>query len=299
MDIEFHKIKLEDRDLINSYLAQQKTRSCELTFANIYLWSSFYKVDYAIVEDMLIIRGSDSIVYFDFPIGRAEGVKPALDALMEYCKERDQEFILGLITPERFEILESLYPGMFEISYDRDAADYVYETEKLANLSGKKYHGKKNHINKFKKLYPEWNYEKIDESNVEDCFQMALTWRRLNGCEEDEEKTAEMCVTLNSLRLMKELNLVGGLLRVNGEVVAFSIGEPVCDDTMVVHIEKAFSAIEGAYTMINQQFILHEAMDYTYVNREDDVGEEGLRQAKLSYHPAFLIEKGLVKKKLR
>lgn len=294
MDITFKKVELKDRELINRYLALQKTRSCEMTFANIYLWSRFYKVDYAIVEDMLIFRGSEDIVFFDYPVGKDEGVKPAMDALMEYCRERGQKFILGLVTPEKFSRLEELYPGMFEIVYDRNAADYVYETEKLANLSGKKYHGKKNHINKFERLYPQWKYEPIDDTNVEECFQMALTWRRLNGCEEDEEKSAEMCVTLNSLRLFKELDLCGGLLRVNGEVVAFSIGEPVCDDTMVVHIEKAFSGVEGAYPMINREFVRHEAAGYMYVNREEDLGEGGLRQAKLSYHPVFLVEKGTV-----
>ena len=128
---------------------------------------------------------------------------------------------------------------------------------------------------------------------------MALTWRRENGCEADAEKNAEMCVALNSLRLYKELELRGGLLKVDGKVVAYSVGEPVCDDTIVVHIEKALSDIQGAYTMINQQFVQHECMDFKYVNREDDVGEEGLRQAKLSYHPVFLVEKGLATIKRR
>ena len=124
---------------------------------------------------------------------------------------------------------------------------------------------------------------------------MALLWRRENGCEEDEEKNAEMCVALNSLRLFEELKLTGGLLRVRGEVVAFTIGEPACDDTFVVHIEKARADVEGAYTVINQQFVSHEvAGKYKYVNREDDVGTEGLRKAKLSYHPEFLVEKGYV-----
>ena len=173
-------------------------------------------------------------------------------------------------------------------------ADYVYETEKLATLAGKKLHGKRNHINKFMKLYPDWSYESIDDGNVEECFQMALKWRNLNGCDDDTEKNAEMCVTLNSLRLYKELGLRGGILRVNGEIAAFSLGEPVCSDTFVVHIEKAFADIEGAYPMINQQFVQHECMDYTYVNREDDAGSEGLRKAKLSYRPAFMVDKGIV-----
>ena len=124
---------------------------------------------------------------------------------------------------------------------------------------------------------------------------MALRWRNENGCEEDEEKNAEMCVTLNSLRLFEELGLTGGVLRVDGEIVAFTIGEAVNDDTFVVHIEKAYAEVEGSYTMINQQFVEHELLGkYRYVNREDDVGLEGLRKAKLSYKPVFLVEKGYV-----
>ena len=100
-------------------------------------------------------------------------------------------------------------------------------------------------------------------------FSDGTEWRNLNGCEDDEEKNSEMCVTLNSLRLYKELNLIGGLLRVGDEIVAFTIGEAVNDDTFVVHIEKAYADIEGAYTMINQQFVEHEiAGKYKYTNRE-------------------------------
>ena len=106
-----------------------------------------------------------------------------------------------------------------------------------------------------------------------------------------------MCVTLNSLRLFEELELKGGLLRVNGEIVAFTMGEPISEDTFVVHIEKAFADVQGAYPMINQQFVEHECMNYKYVNREEDTGAEGLRKAKLSYRPVFLVEKGVVTKK--
>lgn len=133
--------------------------------------------------------------------------------------------------------------------------------------------------------------------NLEECFQMALKWRNDNGCNDDEEKNAEMCVTLNALRLFEELELSGGVLRVDGEIVAFTLGEPVCSDTFVVHIEKAFADIQGAYPMINQQFVEHECMDYLYVNREEDTGSEGLRKAKLSYRPVFMVEKGVVKEK--
>ena len=128
---------------------------------------------------------------------------------------------------------------------------------------------------------------------------MALEWRNQNGCDEDQDKNCEMCVTLNSLRLFRELKMTGGVLKIDGRVIAFTIGEPVSEDTFVVHIEKAFADIQGAYPMINQQFVQHECMDYQYINREDDTGVEGLRKAKLSYRPVFLIEKGVVKERVQ
>lgn len=293
MELNFKKPELADRDMIQNFFGMQKSRSCETTFANLYLWSRHYKVEYTVVEDMLVCCYPGRTMDFVYPRGKQENRKRVLDLLMEWCRENEREFRLTLITPEQFAELEEMYPGKFEIEYYRDSADYVYETEKLIRLSGKKYHGKKNHINRFMKTYPDWTYEAIDDQNVEECFQMALDWRRENGCEEDPEKNAEMCVAMNALRLREELNLRGGLIRAGGKVVAFTLGEPVCDDTMVVHIEKAYADVPGAYPIMNQQFLMHEASEYRYVNREEDTGDPGLRQAKLSYHPAFLIEKGI------
>ena len=294
-EIEFKRPELEDKEIIASYFEKAPSRSCERTFVNVYLWSRHYKVKYAVIEDALIFKSEDRGMAFAYPAGEPEHVKKALEFLMEYCKERECPFILYNVTPEMFAQLEGWYPGRFTVEYDRDIADYVYESEKLATLAGKKLHGKRNHINKFKSLYPDWTYEELNDDNVEDCFQMALKWRNKNGCEDDPEKNAEMCVTLNSLRLYKELGLKGGVLKVDGRIIAFTVGEPLCGDTFVVHIEKAFADVEGAYPMINQQFVQHECADYTYVNREEDTGAEGLRKTKLSYRPAFLEEKGVVR----
>ena len=294
MEYDFKRPELEDKDLVNHYFFEAPGRSCERTFVNVFLWSRHYKVKFAVIEDALVFRDENDGYAFSYPAGEPEAVKRALEAVMEYCREHECPFRLYNVTPEHFDQMEKWFPGRFQIEYVRDVADYVYETEKLATLAGKKLHGKRNHINRFKALYPDWSYEKMDDGNVEECFQMALKWRNQNGCDDDTEKNAEMCVTLNSLRLYKELGLRGGILRVNGEIAAFSMGEPLCSDTFVVHIEKAFAEIEGAYPMINQQFVQHECMDYTYVNREDDAGSEGLRKAKLSYRPAFMVEKGVV-----
>ena len=291
----FKRPELEDKEIITSYFLKSPSRSCERTFVNVYLWSRHYKVKYAVIEDALVFRSEDEGLAFSYPAGDTADIRKAIDYLTDYCKDRECPLVFYNVTPEMYAQRETGYPGRFTIEYDRDSADYVYETEKLATLAGKKLHGKRNHINKFKTLYPDWTYEKLSDDNVEECFQMALKWRNQNGCEDDPEKNAEMCVTLNSLRLYKELDLTGGVLKTGGRIVAFTVGESLCDDTFVVHIEKAFPDVEGAYPMINQQFVQHECTDYKYVNREEDTGAEGLRKAKLSYKPAFLEEKGIVK----
>lgn len=295
IEINFKRAELEDKEVISHYFKHHTSRSCERTFVNVYLWSRHYKVQFAIVEDTLVFKSEDDGLAFAFPAGEPENVKKALEVLMEYSKERGYPFCMYNVTPDFFAMLEQWYPGRFQIEYNEDDADYVYESEKLATLSGKKLHSKRNHVNKFKTEYEgRWSYEPITKDNLEECFQMGLKWRNDNGCEEDEEKNAEICVTLNSLRLFEELELVGGILRVDGEIVAFTIGEPICSDTFVVHIEKAYADIPGAYNMINQQFVEHECMNYKYVNREEDTGAEGLRKAKRSYRPVFMVEKGTV-----
>lgn len=299
IEIEFKRAELEDKEVINHYFVHHTSRSCERTFANVYLWSRQYPVTWAVVEDALVFKSQDEDhLSFAYPAGEPKAVKRALDVMIEYAKERNFPFSMYNVTPDNFAQLESFYPGRFQIEYMRDDADYVYESEKLVSLSGKKLHAKRNHINKFKKLYEDrWSYERMSKDNLEDCFQMQFRWRTENHCDDDPEKRSELCVAQNALRLFEELELTGGVLRIDGEVMAFTIGEPICADTFVVHFEKAFAEVEGAYTMINQQFVQHECMDYQYINREEDTGAEGLRKAKLSYRPVFMVEKGTVTEK--
>ena len=295
--IQFKRPELEDQEIIHSYFEKSPSRSCERTFANVYLWSRHYKVEYAIIEGALVFKDNSEKALFAYPAGDDDSVHKAIEWLNQYSNTVNAPLMFYNVTEENFAQLEGWYPDVYKIQYDPDQADYVYDSEKLMTLAGKKLHGKRNHINKFKSLHENWSYEKLNEDNVEECFQMALKWRTQNGCDEDVEKNAEMCVTLNSLRLYKELGLVGGVLRAEGKIVAFTIGEPMCEDTFVVHIEKAFADVDGAYPMINQQFVQHECTDYAYINREHDAGSAGLRKAKLSYQPAFMVQKGFVTKK--
>ena len=295
MKIEFKRPEIEDRDLINSFLKEEESRNCEMVFANIYLWSrTVYPVKYAIIEDTICFLSEGQGKSVTFPVGKGDK-KKVISILKEEWEKSGEEFRMHLIKKEQFEVLQEMYGAQVQIEYDRDIADYVYETEKLINLSGKKYHGKKNHINRFMATHEDWKYESITEENVEECIEMAKEWGQLNGCDQDTNKNAELQVTIMGLKMLKELELKGGLIRAEGKVIAFTFGQPISSDTFGVHVEKAFAHIQGAYPLINREFLKAEASWYTYVNREEDTGSDGLRKAKLSYHPVFLIEKGIVK----
>lgn len=296
MEISWKKIELQDKELIKGYLRQAQQRSSEFSFANLYLWSKWFPTRFALINGMLVFRGDWPDGFsLTYPLGEEHKEKETLSLMEAYCAQEGEDFTLQLVTSQQFERLNAYFPGKYKIEYDDAMADYIYEAEKLKTLSGKKLHSKRNHINRFRQDYDgRYSYALLTPDCLEDCFQMALRWREENGCDDDLEKNKEMCVTLNALRLFEELELKGGVLKIDGKPVAFTIGEELSDDTFVVHIEKAFSEIQGAYPMINQQFVEHEMEGYQYVNREEDDGVEGLRKAKQSYHPVFLEKKGYV-----
>ena len=158
MTIGFRKPVIEDKAMVTGYIKQKKSRSCEDTFGNLLLWARFYNVQIAEVEKFLVCASFGGNLSFHYPYGEGD-VKKCIAALESYALEQGKEFQMHCVTPEQFEELDNLFPGEFEIEYNRDVADYVYEAEKLRTLSGKRYHGKKNHVNKFKKNYE--NLKKI------------------------------------------------------------------------------------------------------------------------------------------
>jgi uncharacterized protein len=295
---QFKKITIEDRNILEKYINMCKHRACDYCAGNLILWSDVYNTHYAVAKNMLFIKfvnGQD--IFFAYPMGNGD-LKEAFQCLFAYCDEQNIEFKMNIIEPEMFQDIEKIFPGEYEVSFIRDIADYVYKIEDLKNLVGKKYHSKKNHINKFLKTNEDWSYERISEENTEECIEMVKEWCVENGCCEDKSKADEICVLIKGLKHRKELNLLGGIIRTAGRIVALTMGEKSVEDMFVIHFEKAFADVHGAYPMMNQQFIIHELSNYTYVNREEDLGLEGLRKAKESYHPAYMVEKGvLIKKK--
>lgn len=290
----FKKITIDDKEMISKYLKQSQYKACDYSVANIILWSSVYGTEYAIIEDMLIMKyRNNEIDFFTFPMGESNH-KAALEWMIKYCEEQEILFQMNPVEPQMYQLLEQILPGKFSIKYNRDGYDYVYNREDLQNLVGKKYHGKKNHINKFIKMNPEWTYEDITNENLDECIEMVKKWCIVNNCCEDKDKAAEICVVLKALENIEVLNLKGGIIRTKEEIVALTMGEEMKDGMFVIHFEKAFATVQGAYPMINQQFIQHQLTEYQYINREEDLGIEGLRKAKESYCPEFLVEKGTV-----
>lgn len=300
MDLEWKTIGLEDKPILEKYYAYEQSKCCEFSFCNNYLWAPFYEMRYTIIEDMLVFLSQTKELSVGMPLAKDEASKKnmgkVISILEEYFASVQAPFQMHLVTEEKFAELEEQFPGRYWIEYNRDRADYIYEVEKMISLSGKKLHGKRNHINKFKENNPDWRYEPLSRENVPACIEMAEEWKERNLCEERGEKHLEFCVTLRALDEYEQLGLKGGVLWIEDRVVAFTLGEELNKEMFVVHIEKAMADIQGAYPMINQQFLTHEASPYRFVNREEDTGEEGLRKAKLSYYPVFLQEKGVVRK---
>ncbi|MEG2174927.1 MAG: phosphatidylglycerol lysyltransferase domain-containing protein [Oscillospiraceae bacterium] len=281
---------MEDRDWIQDLMRRSGFRGSEYTFSNLYNWSSVYTVAVGRMNDFLIIRSGQSAWHYLFPAGSGD-VHRALDAMLVESHEQGQKLEMYGITPEHRALIEMIYPERFDYHEVRNNFDYIYLRESLATLAGKKLHGKRNHISRFQENNPDWRYETLTRENLAEAWDMNLEWCHVNGCHETHSLQREACAVRSAFEHYFELELTGGLLRAGGRVVAFTFGSPSTEDTFVVHVEKAFADIQGAYPMINQQFVKNELSTYTYINREDDVGDEGLRRAKESYYPAFMYER--------
>ena len=289
-DFSFKLIKLEDRPIIHPIVSQIPYQLCNYNFVNMVIWGSMYSPAYCMIDQMLVIVSQPKEKqYFNFPLGQGYA-KPVIDKLIDYAKEKEIPFKMINITQEMKTVLETYYPDKLTFSLSRDYSDYLYNTQDLLLLQGKKYQSKRNHINKFKKLY-NYQYKNMTVEDIPECIEMHKQWVLTHCKRGNIGLENETCATAKALQLFTKLELKGGVLRVDGNVVAFTLGHAINPSTFDVCIEKALSEYEGAYTMINQQFVEHQLTAYPYVNREEDTGEEGLRKAKLSYYPVKLIDK--------
>ena len=296
MVLDFKPIELSDKAWIDPLLRMGNFRGSEYTFSNNFIYRKLYHIEVARMNDYYLVRsGRDGQPRsYLFPSGSGDA-KPVIDALSADAALRGEPLVMSGVTKESAAALETLFPGRFTFEETRDHFDYIYESEKLITLSGKKLHSKRNFINRFQAEHEGgWSFEAITPENIAECWSMNTRWCEQNGCGEDPSLREELCAVRNCFENFSALGLRGGLLRVDGRVVAYTMGLPLNSDTFIVHIEKAFSDVAGAYPMINREFAAYNCADFKYVNREDDVGDEGLRRAKLSYKPAILLEKFIV-----
>lgn len=290
VEVKFHEITLEDKKWMDARFAEEKRCACEYTFANNFLWRKSYQVEVAESCGCLVIRFHiDGEVVYSYPIGAGDK-KQVITQLIAASQSQGKKLRLQPLEEGDKEELKGWFPGKFLLEGNRDSFDYVYLREKLATLAGKKLHGKRNHIARFMDG-DDWSYEPLNEGNLEECREMTYSWMKMRSEKWNEEMEEEVMVLHEAFDHKEELGLIGGVLRKQREIVAFSIGEPLNEDTFVVHFEKAYPEMQGAYPMINQQFVINVCENYTYVNREEDTGDVGLRRAKLSYYPEFLVNK--------
>ncbi len=290
--LDFRSITLEDKPLLESFLQNSKEVSCENTFVNLYVWQKAYNNKIAVMGDTLFIRyGEEGNENYRLPIGG--DLQKGLKAIIEHCGGSFPKFWNPI--NEDFSRLPQWFTEKYDILPARDSFDYIYLTKDLAELSGKKYHSKRNHISAFSKKY-NWRYEEITPENAEKIMDCAKEWYSQNSERLDRFALCEQEGINTVLQNLKSLDVTGGAIFIGEKAVAFTLGTPINENIFDVFAEKALPEFSGAYAVINNEFA-KRLVSYKYLNREDDMGLEGLRKAKLSYRPNVILEKYVFKPK--
>lgn len=292
--IPFKRIELQDKDVITSYTMKSNRRNCDLSFSNLCSWGIIYNTQYAEYKGFLTFRfWSGGELAYMMPVGEGN-LKEVIIAMILDARKEGQPFrMLGVCKGMQSD-LETILPDKFAYTTTRDNADYVYLRTDLATLKGKKFQSKRNFTNRFKREHPDYEYSPITNENIAECLKLEEEWCKVNDCDQREGTGNERRALTFALTNFDKIGLMGGLIRIDGKIVAFSFGMPINHDTFGVHVEKADTSVDGAYAMINMEFAQHIHEQYTYVNREEDLGIPGLRKAKLSYNPEILLEKSMV-----
>ena len=289
--MEFVPITLESRKILLPYLQNEDYEISDIVFGNLYIWKHAREITYAIESDCVVVqtRYEGEKPYFFYPFGGGDKNR-ALRALEKYLRDRD--------LPPRFESIESkninsIKSVFSQVEFEPRIArfDYVYSVQELIKLEGRKFHKKKNHLNQFlQNNEGKWSYEKMSSNNIDEILSRGKEWLEANP-NKNQALEIEFVGITNALKEYEHLGLRGGVVRLGGEIVAFSFGEVMSQKMAVVHIEKANPLIAGAYQIINRELLANEFSTVELVNREEDLGIEGLRRAKKSYNPIKMVEK--------
>lgn len=291
--LEWSIPEAEDEDWINSCIAVSGTMASDASFANIYLLRNKYSTKISRYKDFIIRKysGKGARCGYTFPLGKGDVAK-ALAEIEKDAKECGERLQFAFVTEEQKEVLENAMPARFCYSSDAGDSDYIYLRSELASLSGKAFHKKKNHFSKFVRTYPDYKYYEIGACNIYDAQKVADAWYYEHLQDEDASQLAEYKAIKEALENFEELGLIGGIIYVNDSPCAMTIASKINENTVDVHFEKAVGeyALNGGYVAINKLF--SEKLDgVTWLNREEDIGIEGLRKAKLSYRPKIMLKK--------
>lgn len=292
--MDFSEITLNSKTLFDQYIIKHHPEISELTFTNFFAWRYYYKFRYAIISDLLCIISvpGNGEPFAMMPIGEVNEDKfaAALEGLKEYFGKKGWKLVFRKITEDELVFFRGRIPSETSVVYDRDNSDYLYNTVDLIGLRGKKYDGKRNHINRFKKLHT-YEYVSLECALLDECSRIMEQWCEAKNCSCQSGDYCERQANMELLRNYRTLGCKGALIKVDGVFEAFTVGEMLNEDTAVIHIEKAKNSIDGLFTLVNQQFAEREWGGTTYINREQDLGMEGMRKAKLSYQPIKLVDK--------
>ena len=290
--IDFQPIHPEDLEKYNPFLHSGKSRGCEYSFANLYLWG---RQKAAVVEGQMVMFSQfDRKTVYPYPAGEGE-VKPVLEAIIRDSQERGIPCRITALDSEDIAEMERMFPGQFSYHCDRDSYDYVYAIDDLADLKGRKYQRKRNHYNRFRDNYPYYTIEPITQENIPQVRQMLEQWyAQRKQTDPDGDYLMEQSAIYRALRHYDQLGLEGIALINEDRILAMTIGSRLAPDTFDIHFEKAVAEADTAYTVINcefARFLRARHPEIQFLNREDDLGIEGLRKAKLSYYPHHLVDK--------
>ena len=285
-----------DKATFDKFFGSRYCENAEYTFTNLFMWREMLNLRWAVEDDVLYIFSSNEENFAAWqPIGAQEKMQDAITKILRVAEEKKGDKKFKFVAVEKIFADELIhYPcAKFNITAERDNFDYVYLAQDLINLSGRKFHGKKNHLNAFYKDYPDAKYLPITKEIISKCREelniLSETHKRANP--DDPFISHEKAAIHEIFDHFEEFKLKGGAILLNNKIVAFTFGERLNSDTAVIHVERADSNIRGIYVAINQNFVEHEWADMIYINREKDMGIEGLRKAKESYRPIKMIEK--------
>ena len=291
--LNYHPVEAADAAWAVPLLEMSGSLSCEYAFVTIFMWSHVYHTRIARYKDWVVARsdGHHSLHYL-YPAGQGDE-REVLEEILAEAKADGRRLVLFSLSEAMKERLEGWFPGQFSIREARDNADYLYNTADLRDLAGKKYQKKRNHAARFERENPDWAFHEITPEAMPQIRQFNNEWCQLYDHRDEAGIQAEHRAIELVFRHYEELGLKGGYLTAGGQVVAFSFGSRINALAFDTHVEKARYDLDGAYAVINREMARAFGGPYQYINREDDLGEEGLRTSKLSYHPARLEVKYL------